>query len=350
MYCTLQEAYNVPSFDPPPRKKKCSPDVQARASADAYEPYRRDGGNGTGDFTMYKYTTPKGVPQHEPVQGNKPLQRRIPYESFQNYGQGGDPNPTLKPLYKGMENDRRQYCKSYGVCAADQMETFINGSAEDYGSGAGLNTSAGAGQPSSVGGGNGTCQSSPDFYEVPLSDETKKQFQKAMNTALDQRTSSTKEQEPSLRYDDMHNVTGYYDEDLEQYLKSSEASSIPKRMPMNADAKPNDVLHNPNSSPLQRTIKRFSEHSIQEPLKPEKLSGSGSDSYVRRSYSYDYDDLTDTKSGRSYAWDILLFILAGVLIIILIDQLFKMGVLLGMRHTMEILEPYMKELREIAKK
>jgi len=53
---------------------------------------------------------------------------------------------------------------------------------------------------------------------------------------------------------------------------------------------------------------------------------------------------------ESYGWDLALFILAGVLIIFLIDQLFKMGVMLGMRHTMEILEPFMKELKEIIKK
>lgn len=340
MYCTLQEAYNVPSFDPPARKKKCAPDAQAKASADAYDPYRRDGGNGLGDFTMYKYAVPKTMDQG-PIQGTKPLQRRIPYESFENYAGSSETNSMVRTGYKAQEGDRRRYCDMYGVCSSDQMETFIGSSPVSNDGSAtgsdgmkrtGLNTKAGAGSPSSV----GTCGSSPDFYEVPLSEETKRQFQKAMNTSLDQDTASTTMPEPKLRYDDMKNVTGYYDEDLEQYLKNSEASKIPKRFPMNADAKPQDVLHNPDSSPLQKTIKRFSEHSIQEPLKPENLTGTEKPLY-------------EMKSAHSFGWDLAMFILVGILIIVLIDQLFKIGVMIGMRHTMELLEPYMKELKELSK-
>lgn len=332
MYCTLQEAYNVPSFDPPLKKKRCA-DVQAKASADAYEPYRRDGGNGLGDFTMYKYGTPKGLEQG-PIQGTKPLQRRIPYETFQNYSGGSETDSMVRPPYKGMEGDRRHYCNTYGICSADQMETFVNGSETSQKKG--LQTTAGAGSPSLVGTNNGTCGSSPDFYEVPLSEETKRQFQQAMNTSLNQNTASTAAPEPKLRYDEMKNVMGYYDEDLEQYLKSSEASRVPKRFPMNPDAKPQDVLHHPENSPLQKTIRRFSEHSIQEPLEPENLAGTEKPLY-------------ETKSAASFSWDLAMFILAGILIIILIDQLFKMGVMLGMRHTMELLEPYMKELKAMSK-
>ena len=328
MYCTLQEAYNVPSFDPPGRKKKCSPNVQAKASADAYEPYRRDGGNGTGDFTMYRYATPKPV-QGEPIQGNRPIQRRIPYETFSNMGDAA----ISRPPYKAMEQDRRQSCKSYGTCSADQMETFVSGSPVDY-----QQDITSPGTQAKIGGEQ--CESSPDFYEVPLSEETKRQFNTAMQTSLEQKTTSTRIPEPKMRYDDMKNVTGYYDEDLEQYLKNSEATSIPNRFPMNPDAKPTDGLYDPKTSPLQQTIKRFSEHSIQEPLKPENLAGSSS--YERKVYPV-------PSSTASYGWDLALFILAGILIIFLIDQLFKMGVMLGMRHTMEMLEPFMKDLKEMLK-
>ena len=41
--------------------------------------------------------------------------------------------------------------------------------------------------------------------------------------------------------------------------------------------------------------------------------------------------------------DAILFILAGVLIIFLCDQLFKLGMSVGMRDTVDILAPYLKE-------
>jgi len=336
MYCTIQEAYNVPSFEPPSRKKKCSPDVQVKASGEAYEAYRRDGGNGTGDFTMYKYAVPK-PPQDGPIQGTKAIQRRIPYETFVNSPSIGsvDRGNVSQVPYKEKENDRRQYCDSYGVCSSDQMEQFMNGAPIEQNE----PDRSKSGKSSYTA--DGKCQSSPNFYEVPLSEETKKQFKKAMNTSLNQKTSSTAIPESKMRYDDLENITGYYDDDLEQYLKNSEATNIPKRFPMNPDAKPSDDLYDVDSSPLQRTLKRFSEHSIQKPLAPEKLSGS--DKY-NRSLS------VSVMNTESYGWDLALFILAGVLIIFLIDQLFKMGVMLGMRHTMEILEPFMKELKEIIKK
>jgi hypothetical protein len=337
MYCTLQEAYNVPSFDPPGRKKRCSPDVQLKTSADAYEPYRRDGGNGTGDFTMYRYATPKSV-QDEPIQGNKPLQRRIPYETFTN--RANEDDTVTRPPYKAMEADRRQNCISYGTCSADQMETFISGAPVDQQQRI-TNMKTANRTPGKTSGDVDQCMAGSDFYEMPLSEETKKQFQKAMNTSLEQKTTSTRIPEPKMRYDDMKNVTGYYDDDLEQYLKNSEANNIPKRFPMNPEAKPTDGLYDPKTSPLQQTIKRFSEHSIQQPLAPERLAGSNN--YERKVYP-----MPGTGAG-SYGWDLALFILAGILIIFLIDQLFKMGVMLGMRHTMELMDPFMKDFREILK-
>lgn len=348
MYCTLQEAYNIPSFDPPSRKKKCSPDAQTKGPDGGYEAYRRDGGNGNGDFTMYKYATPKAV-QAGPM-GNKPLQRRIPYETFENYGPGEKEMVMAKTTYQGREADRRHYCETYGICSPDQLqEGFVGGAPIDDGrSGQALGAGAGAGAPSKVGSSAGSdrCQSAPDFYELPLSDETKKQFQQAMKTNLDQKTSSTVHTVPPMRHDSMKNVSGYYDEDLEQYLKSSEANSIPKKFPMNPDAKPTDVLHDPKNSPLQRTIARFSDKSIREHLEPEKLTGDKDDSKEKYAMAWSWN----SNGAGSYGWDLAMFILAGLLIIFLIDQLFKMGVMLGMRHTVEMLEPFMKELREIAKK
>lgn len=307
MYCTLQEAYNVPSFDPQPRKKRCSPDAQAKASADSYDPYRRDGGNGTGDFTMYRYATPKQIPSQEPIQGSRPLQRRIPYETFKN--REDKDAPVMRAPYKGLQADRDQYCKAYGVCSADQMEAFTN--PEDR------------------------CPAGSDFYEVPLSDKTKEQFRKAMDTSLDQTTTATEAPAPKLRYDDLNQVTGYYDEDLEQYLKNSEVNRIPQRFPMNPDAKPSEVVYNPQTSPLQQTLQRFSESSIRDKLKMASTT-LGTEK--------------ESKAGSSYGWDLALFILAGLLIILLIDQLFKMGVMLGMRHTIELMDPFMHELRQALKK
>ena len=327
MYCTLQEAYNVPSFDPPSRKKRCSPDAQAQAKASAvpYEPYRRDGGNGEGDFTMYRYGTPKSVQNQEPIQGNKPLQRRIPYqtETFMNRDENRD-NAGMRTSYRALKGDRDQYCKDYGVCSADQMERFTN--------------------PPSQEDSNGMCPTSPDIYNVPMTEESKRQYDKALETSLNQETASTAPYVPKMRYDDLNQITGYYDEDLEQYLKNSEASNVPKRFPMNPNAKPTDALYSPATSPLQQTLRRFSNESITKPLQTENLTG-GDDTDADASSMFGF-----SSGFSSYGWDLALFILAGVLIIFLIDQLFKMGVMLGMRHTMELMTPLMKEFEAMMKK
>lgn len=351
MYCTLQEAYNIPSFDPPSRKKKCSPEAQTRAPDGGYEAYRRDGGNGHGDFTMYKYATPKPPAQSGPM-GNKPLQRRIPYETFENYGPGEKEMVMARTTYQGREADRRHYCETYGICSPDQVQEGFVGGAPVEDERAGMPVRAGAGAPSKASADGGRCKTSPDFYEIPLSDETKRQFQQAMNTNLNQKTSSTVHTVPPLRHDSMQNVTGYYDDDLEQYLKSSEANGIPKKFPMNPDAKPTDVLHDPKNSPLQRTIARFSDKSVREPLVPEKLTGDGDDSRDKYALAWALggNGYGPGAGAGSYGWDLAMFILAGLLIIFLIDQLFKMGVALGMRHTVEMLEPFMKEFRELAGK
>lgn len=322
MYCTLQEAYNVPSFDPPGRKKRCSPDAQAKTSAVPYEPYRRDGGNGTGDFTMYRYATPKPPQNGEPIQGTKPIQRRIPYETFRNRDENRNMG-GMRTSYRGLKGDRDQYCKDYGICSADQMEKFTNPPATEE---------------ENEDEDEKRCTVSEDIYRVPMSEESKRQYDRALETSLSQETAATAPYTPKMRYDDLNQITGYYDEDLEQYLKNSEASNIPKRFPMNPEAKPTDVLHDPKNSPLQQTIRRFSNESIQKPLQTESMAGSGDAS------------ITSRMNSASYGWDLALFILAGVLIILLIDQLFKMGVMLGMRHTMELMTPFMKEWEAMMKK
>jgi hypothetical protein len=309
MYCTLQEAYNVPSFDPPPRKKRCSPDAQARASATPYEPYRRDGGNGTGDFTMYKYAKPKTI------QGNKPIQRRIPHEPFQDM----DNSVGMRTSYRALKGDRDEYCRQYGVCTEDQtVERFTDTPKQQQD--------------------EDRCASAPDFYEVPLSEETKRQFGRAMDTSLGQETSSTAPYSQKMRYDDMSRVSGYYDEDLEQYLKTAEVSNTPKRFPMNADAVPTDIVHDPKRSPLQQTIKRFSEHSIREPLKS-----------AQEAEEEEEEKEKPEAPASSNGWDLFMFILAGLLVIVLVDMLFRMGVMVGMRHTVEMMTPFMKEFEELMK-
>ena len=43
--------------------------------------------------------------------------------------------------------------------------------------------------------------------------------------------------------------------------------------------------------------------------------------------------------------DLLLFIAAGILVILLCDQIFKLGMSFGMRDTVKVLMPYLQELK-----
>lgn len=283
VYCTLQEAYNTPSFDSAAKKRKPSCTAQARASADPYDPYLPE--NGRGETSAYTVK-----------------------EGFQNRGQ-----QDTEPNYRGRAADYKFYGKEYNLPLPNITEKF---------------QVAGASAKSQ-------CSSSPQMYEIPISPAAKEQYDNAMKTALSQDQNAP----PSLiapeRKVDMSGVAGYYDEDLEQYLQTKDMKAapqitVPKRDPATQDAVPYD----PQTSPFAKALDVFKGQMTPAATPP---ASSPVIPPLLPSFT--------NKDRRSWSgmWDLAVFIIAGILILFLCEQLFKMAMLIGMKRTVDILEPFLKE-------
>jgi hypothetical protein len=270
-YCTLQEAYNVPSFESVRKKKAAAGCGAPSKPVTPYDPY----------------TSGRGREQarREPV----PVE-----EGFEDAAVGLRDRKT----YRDMSGDYTYYSKEYDL-KFPKVEGF-------------------AASPEK-------CDAAtPQMYEVPISAESRAAYDKAMATSLSNSGSSTKPMEPQARKVDMSGVTGYYDEDLEQYLQTSKMKASP--MPAvpkpsgAADAKPYD----PDSSPFATAMQEFSTRDGRPMLHKEPVSVVG---------------------WRSVPWwDVALFILAGLLIIFLCEQLFRVAVMIGMRRTVDVLEPFLAQI------
>jgi hypothetical protein len=267
--CTLQEAYNVPSFDTAPKKRKsCA--AQAKASADPYDPYLPENGRGE---------TASVVKEH-----------------FQS---NSDPN------YRGRASDYNYYSKEYNIPIPAITENFQSAAAPK-------------------------CSASPQIYEIPISAEAKAQYDSAMKTALTQGETQTANEVAPKRKADMSNVSGYVDDDLEQYLQTKDMKAAPFITPQSPVERktPAAEPYDPKSSPFAKAMDVFKGQMTPAP-----------------SASRPVPSLPQTPRPQPWSgvWDMVIFILAGILILFLCEQLFKLAMLIGMKRTVEMLEPYLKE-------
>jgi hypothetical protein len=180
----------------------------------------------------------------------------------------------------------------------------------------------------------------PQRYEVPITPESRAAYEKAMKTSLEQGSRGmTGPYVPERRDVNMDRVSGYYDEDLEQYLQTSQWKSAGPTTPIAAPEKkqwnvtPNDYT----DTPFTRSQQYFEKVPRSSPeAKASPLTYGMTETMTSKSAS---------GSGGS-AWqttmDLLIFILAGVLIIVLCEQLFKVAMMVGMRRTLDILEPFLQ--------
>jgi len=282
MYCTLQEAYDVPTFDSSAKKRKsCA--VQAKASADAYDPFLPE--NGRGETAMY--------------QGSK----KNNIEGFQSR------ETKLKSsTYNGLVSDYKYYNNTYGIGLPNMSSEGFQGQKD-------------APPPA------GKCSGgAPLRYEIPLSPESKAAYDNAMQTALSQEQHQTLSPVAEPRKVDMEQVHGYYDEDLEQYLQTKDMKAAPTLINTAIEKKDlNTQPYDPESSPYAKALDVFKHDAIktetattQQPPKP--------------------------VNPWQNIWDMLLFIFAGILIMFLCEQLFKMAMMIGMKRTIEMIEPYLLKL------
>lgn len=246
MFCTLQEAYNVPSFDNTCKKKKTL-NIQAKTSADPYEPS---------------------------------------VEGFENPNKEQDTPVT----YRGKANDYEYYRKQYGV----ELPVIE-----------GFQANQGKKPP--------TCNvQAPVMYKIPISDEAKEMYDQAMQTSMTEEVPKYVPTPMPARKVNMDNVAGYYDEELEKYLQTKDMRTVPpppEPAPpvVDAEPSPNPKVVEPDNTPNEVIMKT----------------------------------IISDQSWQNF-WDIFLFVFAGVLIMFLCEQLFKLAMMLGMKRTVEILQPYLK--------
>lgn len=298
MYCSLKEAYRVPDFDSNGRKKK-SCDAQGQLPSDSNDAYFPE--SGKGEFARYNSSY---------------------VERFENPAKL--PESRDKIAYSAQAPDYDYYCKSYNICPSTKVEGFQNSTATQQ------------------------CSSpAPQRYELPVSQQAQLANSAALKASLDsgQKPTMSAPYVVPRREVDMSKVAGYYDEDLEQYLQTSIMKSTPAQTPL-ANPRPHpEWLAQPNDytdTPLSRAHQYFEKvpatvhtervNQKQEPLKQ---------AFVEAPIKYKSSSSTTLNSWQNF-WDMGIFIIAGLLIIVLCEQLFKVATMVGMRKTFEMLEPYLQ--------
>jgi hypothetical protein len=297
-YCTLQEAYNVPSFQ---RKKK-----SCRSDDKTVEDYDR-------------YTEQKGKEQAviEKFQNERPLNKQNLDIRKQQYSGS----------YSNQTQDYDYFCKTTGICALE--EPF---------------TSAAESVPSKPS--NPKEQScaklNPPEYQYPLTEKDKAHFKKALNVAIDEIDDPKRPYTPTDRYIpksqdmrkvNMNKVSGFIDEELESYLDINEMKSEVPRKSVGSGIRNKipglDDVNQNTESPLVKDIQRSSSNS-----------NSNSNNLSIPSMMPVMENFTQ----KNKVWmDLLLFIASGILIIFLLEQLFKLALMTGMKKTVEALQNILEE-------
>jgi hypothetical protein len=304
--CTLMEAYNIPSFQTPRRRKGCVMDTsEIKASSEPYEPYT----DSSREMTAYKQSQPR-KPSSAPTM-----------EMFEN--EEGNTSPMPK-YYSGYVQDKNYYCKSYNICP----ETFKG--SQDFEE---VPKSASAGGPKKNGlgqksGPNATCQGplQPPRYDYPMTPESRSQYDKALQLSMNQETYSTPHYPSEPMKGTNKEVAGYTDEDLDQFLKTNDMKSestlqIPK---LPKDSLATSVAgRDPYATPFAESMNQFTKDGVPK-LRPDENTTPSSLSPV---------DPWDR------IWDMALFVVAGLLLILLLEQLFKLAMLYGMKRAFLAIEP-----------
>lgn len=298
MYCPLQEAYQIPTFASK-RRRGCAagPQAPAQNSLDGYDPMGVDEG----------------------LAGKAPAYRRYSREDFTN-----------PPTRSGNAMENRDIT---GNPSVDNLSGNYTAEAADiqYYSKYALQFP----QVAPLGGVEGfadtdaaKCAPHDTTYKIPISDETKKAYNAAFNVALNQTQGQTSHTPPpKMRTADMSKVTGFYDEDLESYLKTADIKAAPMSSSSAQAQAAFQKPYNPDSSPFANALAAF-KGQLTPASEQEQEQFRGSSKSLGGGFTND-----------SLA-DLILFILCGILVVFLCDQLYRLAVLTGMRDTLEFIRPY----------
>lgn len=336
-YCSIQEAFNLPSV---PRKKKgCATKTQE----EPFDPYTEQNAR---EQTLYERfqagpTESSRVPPPPPAADESALGMRYgplpvadrkqePYRTpmTRERGMGGDSGyEGSRKSYASQYSDYDYICSTAGICIDNKSETFQNYETVAPSSSPGTGPARSSGK---------TCAPlSPPPYEYPLSEEDKARFRKALKVALEEMEDGPRKglgsapAPPSRenvvprpyesRNVDMTKVDGYIDEELESYMY---VHDMKPAIPMQEQRVPKSEL--PKELPGLETAPTASPF-----VREAKTAGV---------------KIPENFTKKNQIWfDLLLFTASGILIIFLLEQLFKLAMMTGMKKTVEAIEMIVRE-------
>jgi hypothetical protein len=185
-------------------------------------------------------------------------------------------------------------------------------------------------------------------YILPVNDSNLAQFQQAINVAVEQTGSQSSDANAPypLRRVDMSKVGGYYDEELEKFLTTQSMQS--EQLPPPLKETPVDVNKYDSIYPLRPLYeKTATETNVVTPNKPPASVNNLFTPSMMPTYNITPSSTpTNYLQSSQYILDILLFIGGGIIIILLCDQIFRLGMSYGMRDTVQVLMPYLQDIHQ----
>ena len=134
-----------------------------------------------------------------------------------------------------------------------------------------------------------------------------------------------------MRKVNMNKVSGFIDEELENYLDINEMKSEVPRKSVGSGIRNKipglDDVNQNTESPLVKDIQKSSSNSNSNNLSIPSMM-----------------PVMENFTQKNKVWmDLLLFIASGILIIFLLEQLFKLALMTGMKKTVEALQNILEE-------
>lgn len=313
-YCTLEEAYNVPTFT---RKKKSCKD--ASRDTEAYDHYTEQKGKEQAIYEKFEANEPQSQPK-KAIGGGRGMTEDTALE-------GG------RKTYSSQMQDFNHVCKTMGIClpsdSAKGEEAFLGYD----------NVPPASSAPSKAPKKSQTPQQkcaplNPPNYEYPLSDGDKERFRKALNVAIEEMEDSEKYIPPAyeVRKVDMTKVSGYVDEELENYMFVNDMKPAPE------PPKRDRVRVDDSTTPAPSGWKAIAPNRLRDIPGFEKLATATATASAEPRMEME----NFTKKNKIWM-DLLLFIGSGILIIFLLEQLFKLAMITGMKKTVEAMEHILQE-------
>lgn len=336
-YCTLMEAWGVDSFKSK-KKASCATLPSGSASAEPYDPFNPEASGREVSGIAPTYNGPMPSPPQPQIRvapsgrtkavehfEANPLQMAAERGSYQKqvnklYSTQNEikEDRTDTTSYRGRANDYTYACQNYGICAP--VEPFT--------------TETTLPPPKA------TCGIPAPTYQYPLTPEEKARIQKAIELQNQEYAGSNRALPPQVPPFSKKPVEGYVDEELEDYLSVNDLKATPASKPISMTPVKGvpEEPENGQPTPYEKSavaLKNLS--SVKEQPKKET---------VLKSY---YSPLFGTaeERPRTNMFDILIYIATGILLILLLEQLYRLAVLIGMQQTVRILEPYLQKLDQL---